>query len=158
LVDYEISDTNYDVDLSKGGAADTKDNRLLAGITWENTIQTTGKLRLGQSKRKVDGGKDIDKFTWDLGMTWKPLVLDTININAGARTSDATLPYTSVENTNYSVSWTHDWLRSPKYYVANFGVSTDDYTGIPNRSDDVTTYGVAVNYQMRRWLILNAGN
>jgi hypothetical protein len=107
LVDYEISDTNYD-----GTSPDTKDNRLLAGITWENTVQTTGKLRLGQSKRKVDGGKDIDKFTWDLGMTWKPLVLDTININAGARTSDATLPYTSVENTNYSVSWTHDWLRA----------------------------------------------
>jgi hypothetical protein len=155
LVDYEISDTNYDVDLSKGGAADTKDNRLLAGITWENTIQTTGKLRLGQSKRKVDGGKDIDKFTWDLGMAWKPLVLDTININAGARTSDATLPYTSVENTNYSVSWTHDWLDRLNT-TANFGVSTDDYTGIPNRSDDVTTYGIAVNYQMRRWLILNA--
>jgi hypothetical protein len=159
LVDYEISDTNYDVDLSKGGAADTKDNRLLAGITWENTVQTTGKLRLGQSKRKVDGGKDIDKFTWDLGMTWKPLVLDTININAGARTSDATLPYTSVENTNYSVSWTHDWLDRLNT-TANFGVSTDDYSGNPlpidNRSDDVTTYGVAVNYQMRRWLILNA--
>jgi len=28
---------------------------------------------------------------------------------------------------------------------------------IDNRADDVTTYGVAVNYQMRRWLILNAG-
>jgi hypothetical protein len=27
---------------------------------------------------------------------------------------------------------------------------------IDNRSDDVTTYGIAVNYQMRRWLILNA--
>lgn len=151
LVDYEISDTNYD-----GTSPDTKDNRLLAGITWENTVQTTGKLRLGQSKRKVDGGKDIDKFTWDLGMAWKPLVLDTININAGARTSDATLPYTSVENTNYSISWTHDWLERVNT-VVNFGVSTDDYTGTPNRSDDVTTYGVAVNYQMRRWLILNAG-
>jgi hypothetical protein len=68
-------------------------------------------LRLGQSKRKLMARKDIDKFTWDLGMAWKPLVLDTININAGARTSDATLPYTSVENTNYSVSWTHDWLE-----------------------------------------------
>lgn len=159
LVDYEISDTNYDVDLSKGGAADTKDNRLLAGITWENTVQTTGKLRLGQSKRKVDGGKDIDKFTWDLGMTWKPLALDTININAGARTSDATLPYTSVENTNYSVSWMHDWLDRVNTTVS-FGSSKDDYAGNPlardNRSDDVTTYGVAVNYQMRRWLILNA--
>jgi hypothetical protein len=62
-------------------------------------------------------------------MTWKPLVLDTININAGARTSDATLPYTSVENTNYSVSWTHDWLDRLNT-TANFGVSTDDYTGI----------------------------
>lgn len=151
LIDYEISDTNYD-----GASPDTKDNRLLAGVTWENTVQTTGKLRLGQSKRKVDGGKDIDKFTWDLGMAWKPVVLDTININAGAKVTDSSdSRYSAVENTNYSVSWTHDWLDRLNT-TANFDVSTDDYTGIPNRSDDVTTYGVAVNYQMRRWLILNA--
>ena len=155
LVDYEISDTNYD-----GTSPDTKDNRLLAGITWENTAQTTGKLRLGQGKRQTDSAKDINKFTWDLGMVWKPLVLDAINVSAGARTSDASFPYSSVENTNYSASWTHDWLDRVNT-VVSLGASTDDYDIAPGvvasaRSDDVTTYGVAVNYQMRRWLILNA--
>ena len=92
LVDYEVSDTNYDADPAIGGTADTTDNRLLAGVTWENTAQTTGKLRLGQGKRQIDGAKDINKFTWDLGMVWKPLALDTINVNAGARTADASFP------------------------------------------------------------------
>lgn len=162
LVDYEVSDTNYDADPAIGGTADTTDNRLLAGVTWENTAQTTGKLRLGQGKRQIDGAKDINKFTWDLGMVWKPLALDTINVNAGARTADASFPYGSVENTNYSASWTHDWLDRVNT-VVSLGSSTDDYDIAPNapvgtsvRSDDVTTYGVAVNYQMRRWLILNA--
>ena len=45
--------------------------------------------------------------------------------------------------------------------MVSLGKSKDDYVGNPlpidNRADDVTTYGVAVNYQMRRWLILNAG-
>ena len=157
LVDYEISDTNYD-----GTSPDTKDNRLLAGITWENTAQTTGKLRLGQGKRQTDSAKDINKFTWDLGMVWKPLILDTININGGARTTDASAPYSSVESTNYGVSWTHDWLDRVNT-VVSLGTSKDDYQIAPNaplgtilRADDVTTYGFAVNYQMRRWLILNA--
>lgn len=160
LVDYEVSDTNYDADPAIGGTADTTDNRLLAGVTWENTAQTTGKLRLGQGKRQIDGAKDINKFTWDLGMVWKPLALDTINVNAGARTTDASAPYSSVQNTNYSASWTHDWLDRVNT-VVSLGSSTDDYDIAPGvvasaRSDDVTTYGVALNYQMRRWLILNA--
>jgi hypothetical protein len=159
LIDYEVSDTNYD-----GTSPDAKDNRLLAGITWENTVQSTGKLRLGQGKRQIDGQKDISKFTWDLGMAWKPVVLDTININAGAKATDSSdSRYSAVENTNYSVSWTHDWLERVNT-VVSLGVSSDDYTvsstapiGTGARTDDTTTYGVAVNYQMRRWLILNAG-
>lgn len=163
LVDYEISDTNYDKDVAQGGTADTKDNRLLAGVTWENTVQSTGKLRLGQGKRKVDGAKDIDKFTWDLAFIWKPVSLDTINVSAGAKTTDATFPNASVENTNYNLSWTHDWLDRVSSTV-NLGAAKDDYDLAPNapagtiiRSDDTKTYGLAVNYQMRRWLVLTAG-
>lgn len=162
LVDYEVSDTNYDADPAIGGTADTTDNRLLAGVTWENTAQTTGKLRLGQGKRQIDGAKDINKFTWDLGMVWKPLVLDTVNLNMGARTTDASAPYSSVDGTTYSASWTHDWLDRVNT-VVSLSASKDDYQiapnapiGTPFRADDVTTYGFAVNYQMRRWLILNA--
>lgn len=155
LVDYEYSDTNYKTNAT----ADTQDNRILMGLTWENTAQTTGKLRLGQGKRKVDGGADINKFTWDLGVVWKPVPLDTIAINGGARASDATVPYTSVENTNYSLSWTHDWLDRFNTTIS-LGSSKEDYKGNPkpvdNRNDDTKTYGVAANYQMRRWLVLNA--
>lgn len=157
LVDYEISDTNYD-----GFSPDTKDNRILAGITWENTAQTTGKLRLGQGKRSVDGGADIDKFTWDLGMVWKPLPLDTISLNGGAKTSDASVPYSSVESTTYSASWTHDWLDRVNT-VFTLGASTDDYELAPGapagtivRADESMNYGFSVNYQMRRWLVFGA--
>lgn len=149
LVDYEISDTNYD-----GTSPDTKDNRILAGITWENTVQSTGKLRLGQSNRQIDGAADLDKFTWDLGLVWKPVALDTISINGGARASDG-VENTTIENTNYSASWTHDWADRFNTTLS-LGVSEDDYQGVV-RNDETTTYGISANYQMRRWLILNAG-
>ncbi len=161
LIDYEYSDTNYKTDIVKGGTADTQDARILAGLTWENSAQTTGKLRLGQGKRQVDGGADINKFTWDLGVVWKPVALDTININGGARASDASGNYVSVENANYSLSWTHDWLDRFNTTVS-LGSSKDDYTVKPGvvgavaRNDDTKTYGVAANYQMRRWLTFNA--
>lgn len=149
LVDYEISDTNYD-----GTSPDTKDNRILAGITWENAIQSTGKLRLGQSNRQIDGAADLDKFTWDLGLIWKPVALDTISINGGARASDGVNNRT-IENTNYSVSWTHDWADRFNTTLS-LGVSEDDYQGVV-RTDETTSYGIFVNYQMRRWLVLSAG-
>ena len=94
-------------------------------------------------------------------MVWKPVALDTININGGARASDASGNYVSVENTNYSLSWTHDWLDRFNTTVS-LGSSKDDYTVKPGvvgavaRNDDTKTYGVAANYQMRRWLTFNA--
>ena len=161
LIDYERIDTNFKSDVLKGGSPDTLDNRLLVGVSWENTAQTTGKLRLGQGKREIDGADDISKFTWDLTGIWKPRVFDSVSVNAGARTSDASQPYSSVENTHYSASWTHDWA-SRFNTVLSLGFSNDDYELIPGvkdiaRSDDTTTYGIAANYQMRRWLVLTAG-
>jgi hypothetical protein len=62
----------------------------------------------------------------------------------------------SVENTNYSLSWTHDWLDRFNTTVS-LGSSKDDYKGCNiARNDDTKTYGVAANYQMRRWLTFNA--
>lgn len=167
LADYEMSDTNYKTNFVKGvggapntGTADAVDNRILVGVTWENTAQTTGKIRLGQGKREVDGASDISKFTWDLGVTWKPVALDTINISGGAKATDATGDYSSVENTNYGVSWTHDWLDRFNTSLS-LGAAKDDYALAPGkiaaaRNDDTKTYGISANYQMRRWLILNA--
>ncbi len=160
LVDYERQDTNYKTDPLAGGYADALDNRLLVGVTWENTAQTTGKLRLGNGKRKVDGQKELTKFTWDLIGTWSPQARDVVNVDAGARAGDANLPYTSVENTHFTASWTHDWLDRVNT-VVTLGTAKDDYKGNPlpvdNRSDDTKTYGLATNYQMRRWLVLSAG-
>lgn len=163
LVDYEFSDTSYEFGVAQGGTADTKDNRILGGITWENTVQTTGKLRLGQGKRSVDGGKEISKFTWDLSTVWKPVPLDTITITGGAKTTDASFPNSAVQNTFYNVSWAHQWLDRVNT-VLSLGTSKDDYTLAPNavagttpRADDSTSFGLNVNYQMRRWLILGAG-
>lgn len=153
LIDYERTDTNYKSAL---GAPDSLDNRLLVGVLWENTAQTTGKLRLGQGKRETEGKKDISKFTWDLAATWKPLAFDTINIDGGARTADANDPYTAVETTHLSVSWAHSWLERVNT-VVSLGTSKDDYEGAPARSDDGMTYGLSTNYQMRRWLVLSAG-
>lgn len=155
LIDYERTDIDY---KSGGGTPDALDNRLLAGLTWENTAQTTGKLRLGQGKREVEGLDDISKFTWDLGLVWQPRLFDKVTLDAGARSGDASLPYVAVENTHYVAGWEHSWADRLNT-VVTLGVSTDDYEAQPGtaaRSDDTNMYGVAVNYQMRRWLILNA--
>jgi len=163
LLDYERVDTNYktNFDSVKGvGTPDALDNRFLVGVTWDGTAQTTGKIRLGQGKREVDGLGSKDRFTWDLGVVWKPRALDTVNLNGGASIVDATGDYLAAENTHYSVSWTHDWADRFNT-VLTLGLSNDDYSVKPGtlakaRSDDGKTYGIGANYQMRRWLVLTA--
>jgi hypothetical protein len=55
------------------------------------------------------------------------------------------------------LSWAHDWLDRFNTTVS-LGSSKDDYKGAtPARSDDSKNYGLSANYQMRRWLVLNAG-
>ncbi|PTQ89077.1 outer membrane beta-barrel protein [Agitococcus lubricus] len=155
LIDIEHATTEYE---SSSGSPDSTDNRIFAGIEWKGTAQTTGKLRLGQSKREVDGLDDKSKFSWDVDVIWQPRQFDSINLNSGNRLSDATLPYVSLENTHYGVSWKHDWAERLNT-VVSLGFSTDDYeapAGVKNRTDDSSQYGVSVNYQMRRWLIWNA--
>jgi len=160
LVDYELVDTQYENAPSQGGTADSKDTRTLLGVSWENTIQTTGKLRIGKQKREVVGASSIDKTTWDLGAQLKPTPLDSFNIDASLRVSDATAPFSSTESTSYSISWAHNWMERLSTKL-NASQSKSDYvfapgkTGIP-RSDDSNTYGVNVSYQMRRWLVLGA--
>ena len=47
-------------------------------------------------------------------------------------------------------SWTQGWTSAISTTVS-FGTGDDDYDET-NRSDDVTNYGISLDYEFRRWL------
>ncbi|MFP5429724.1 MAG: hypothetical protein ACLGHE_01910, partial [Gammaproteobacteria bacterium] len=73
--------------------------------------------------------------------------------------TDGTLPTISIEQTNYSVAWSQDWLERLTSTVS-FGVLDEDHqmqVGSAPREDQTETIGVRLDYQMRRWLVLGGG-
>jgi hypothetical protein len=72
---------------------------------------------------------------------------------------DGTYPTTTIDSRNITLGWTHDW--SDRWQsILKAGIGKDDHdvvAGFPGRQDDNVNYGLALNYQMRRWLILGAG-
>lgn len=156
----------FDIERSEGSyknavtanASDFEQTAFLVGATWENSAQTTGRIRLGQTERTVESGFDKSGFTYDANVTWSPRELTRFNFTLSQGFSDGTLPTASIETTNYSVAWSQDWLERLSTTLS-FGLTNQDHERIDNviREDDVTNIGAKVDYQMRRWLVFGAG-
>lgn len=152
--DLERVDTNY-----SGSASDVVDDRYYVGVAWENSVQTTGKLRLGQSKRDVSGGKSTSRFSWDAGVVWSPLARDSVSFVTGRKTVEADDTQGTSVDTNASIAWKHAWLERLNSEVG-FGKFQTEYIntkGVNYRDDDSDKWRIAMNYQMRRWAVIHAG-
>ena len=55
-----------------------------------------------------------------------------------------------IDSTITRAIWTQDWTGLIST-TANYGVGDHDYEGT-NRSDDVSNYGISLDYKFRRWL------
>lgn len=157
ILDLEYNDGDYDSQATSLVSDYTERNALL-GVTWESTANTTGKLRVGEGKRKNPKGT-ISKPIWDLGVQWSPRDRDQVTFNTMQRFQDGNGGAT-MESTTYSAGWSHDWLPRLQSSL-NASWTKDSYqksaTLPTGRDDDTMKYGAALNYQMRRWLVLGTG-
>ncbi|HEX6591684.1 MAG TPA: outer membrane beta-barrel protein [Moraxellaceae bacterium] len=159
LIDLERNKGSYS-DSATATSSDYTETNYLLGVSWESTASTTGKIRFGNSKRELTNvGADRSKTTWDAGIVWTPLERARFTLDASQRFQDGTYPTVVIDSKNLALGWTHDW--SDRWQsVLTAGLGKDDHTRVPAagpREDDMHDYGFALNYQMRRWLILGAG-
>lgn len=155
--DIERSEGSYK-NAATAAQSDFEQTAFLVGATWENSAQTTGRVRFGQTERSVESGFDKSGFTYDANVTWSPRELTHFNFALSQGFSDGTLPTASIETTNYSAAWTQDWLERLSTTLS-YGLTNQDHNRIDNvvRDDDLKTIGAKVDYQMRRWLVFGAG-
>lgn len=150
--DLEHLDTNY-----SGATPDSVDDRYYVGVAWENSAQTTGKLRIGDSKRDVSGAKKSSKLSWEAGVVWTPMDRDTFNFMTGRKIVEAEGTLSASVDTSFSAAWKHAWLDRLNTEVG-YGTFNTEYLNLATpREDDTDKIRLAVNYQMRRWVVLHAG-
>lgn len=136
---------------------------LLTGLTWEATAKTTGSVKFGREKKRFDDSRIGDKSTgmWEVGATWEPRTYSHFSLTTrssfdeGYGYDNTNANASTIKTRSTTLSWKHDWaerLSSDLSYTR----TDQDYQDI-NRKDKINTYGIGLNYAMRRWLDIGIG-
>lgn len=148
---FEVSNEDIDYDLSTV-TLDSNERKYLLGATWDATAKTSGTFKFGYAEKDFDSAarEDSDGLSWELAMRWSPKSYSVVDVATSkeAEETDGTGNY--IDTTTLDLQWTHAWSdlwRTRVYY----GVSNDEYVSSA-REDDQLSYGVGVDYDMRRWL------
>jgi len=131
---------------------DSLKQRYLFGGTWSYSAKIQASARIGYLRQEFDNPKSAkyDDVTWDLSASWAPLTYSRLDLSI-ARDVNPTLASDNLRASDrYRLGWTHDW--TPRVKTQLFGSRENaDNLGI-NRQDDYTSFGVDLNYGLRRWL------
>jgi hypothetical protein len=149
LLEGRYKDFDYKRDEAQ---LDSNEYRLRAGVTWEATAATTGFAKIGWQEKNFDSDlrEDGDKPAWDVGVEWSPLTYSTFGLNTQRKFDESTGVGDFIDRRETRISWRHAWrqyVSSNLYYSAG----RDNYNG-SSREDDVSGFGLSVDYAMRAYL------
>jgi hypothetical protein len=153
VVEYNSATFEYDTALSAAQNLDSDEDKILFGVVWEATGNTTGTAKVGRVDKAFDSASR-DDFTgtiWLGQADWTPSEQTLVTLYSSQEPRETAVGNGNfVDGTMTGASWTQGWTSSISTTV-NYGMGDDDYDET-NRSDDVTNYGVSVDYEFRRFL------
>lgn len=156
FADFQSVDTSYDL-IDPTGDRDSKTNTARLGIEWEATAASEGSIKVGYQRKSFDNEErqDFSGLSWEAKVSWKPLTYSVFDFTSGRTSRDPNGFGDYVKETSYGVKWNHKWsdLFSSAIGYSHFD---DIYTGV-DREDKSKLYLFSVNYNVSRWLTLEAG-
>ena len=149
----EVRQINNNYTGVTGAQPNNTERRYLAGVTWEATAATTGTVKVGRSQKSFsDSTASLSGNSWEGSVRWVPLTYSTVDLMTSRTAGESTGVGTSLDNTNYSLAWTHNWSSQWATRLSAGKLKTDFVNSTPMRSDDTKNYGARLTYDMRRWL------
>jgi polysaccharide biosynthesis protein VpsM len=160
FAEYEFADIQYDTDSE----SDSTENRYYAGLEWDVTAKTNGRIKLGYIEKEFDAA-NVDKqsdFSIEIqgqhNFTPKR-ALKVIGFRK-FNESDMIGAYASI-STGISVAWlqrfTEKWSGT-----LNGSFTRDEYEGLfvfrgitDEREDDIFSIAPALRYKFRDWMIFD---
>jgi hypothetical protein len=148
---FEVRNKDIDYDLSTV-SLDSSELKYLLGATWDATAKTSGTVKFGYAEKDFDSAarEDDDGVSWELSMRWSPKSYSVVDISTDKKAEETDGTGNYIDMTSLDLQWTHAWSdiwRSRLYY----GASNSDYVS-STREDDLISYGLGVDYDVRRWL------
>lgn len=137
---------------------DGSELRMMAGLKWEASAQTTGEFKVGQLEKKYTSSTRTayTSTSWEGAVRWSPvsyLNIDLTSSKAPVETTLAGSKAIDVSNTGLMVAYD---LNDRVTFKADGSQVKEEFVGA-TRSDSTDNYGVKAEYKIRSWLIGEAG-
>lgn len=130
---------------------------LLTGLTWDATAKTTGTVKFGAERKKFDTSTidDNSGSMWEVGVKWMPRTYSTFNLQTRRALDEGDDGASAIQSQSTTLSWKHEWLDRLSSDVS-FSYTDNEYQDY-ERDDQLSVFGVGLNYEMRRWLDIGIG-
>ena len=157
FVELAQTDIEYDVLPLSEESLNSEEQNTSLGMDWEVTGRTSGSIKIGRVKKDFDAiaRNDLTLTNWKANVLWSPKTYSRLSLSASKAPRETNGTGTFIESTDYSAQWSHDW-SDYLHGAVNIGFGKEDYVD-DTRSDDRTSYGVSVKYDLDRWVSLTAG-
>ena len=151
----EARHTHYN--YATNNAIDSNNMALLGGVTWDATAKTSGTVKVGGERKRFDDASSNDNSgsLLEVGVTWMPRTYSTLDLSIRRALDEGDNGASAIQAQSTSLSWKHQWL-SRLTSNASVSVSDKEYQDI-SRDDTLSTLGLGLTYEMRRWLDVGVG-
>lgn len=164
---------------------DSEETEYLVGLDLAATAKTTGRLRVGTTKREfkwkpaqwadaqaaaTSNAQATDTpvtpaiifptdpgtdFYWEVAAVWAPRTYSHFELNARTSTREALGVGNFIRSKDYMLQWAHQWNKRVRSSI-DFSIGTDEYVGA-SRVDDRTSYNLRLEYDLGDLLNLGFG-
>ncbi len=152
LLDVEKGDSDF-----PSSNRDFEDTSYGAGIQWDATAKTTGRIIVGHTEAEFDDLtlSDFSGSFWEASINWQPMRRTSIELASSKSVSAAFDASNYFVSREYSVAWRHQW---PGRLVTAVDYSFREQDFDPGtREDEVDSFGISANYEWRKHVILGLG-
>lgn len=151
---FEARNKDVDYDVDPASSLDSNTWKYFVGATWEGTARTTGTVKVGLTDKSFASASrdDFTAASWEASVRWAPKTYSVVDISTGRSGNESSGNGDFIDSKTFNVNWNHGWndLVSTD---AGFGLTKETYEGAADgRKDDITSFNLGLNYDMRRWL------
>ncbi|HDZ57869.1 MAG TPA: DUF560 domain-containing protein [Pseudomonas xinjiangensis] len=142
---------------------DGTNSAALVGATWEATAKTRGSLRVGAERKNFDSNERTDYTSpmWEAEIAYLPRTYSIFKLNARRAFDEGEDAAATVERMTTVLSWEHEWTSristELEYLFSDRDYKDREELPLGDREDELTAYGIGVNYALDRWVDLTLG-
>lgn len=157
VLDAQAKDIEYDEERIGQPGRDGQQLRLRAGVTWEPTGQTRGRIRVGRIEKEFDdpGRSTFSGISWQADLRWSPRSYSHIDLLTSREPVETIGDGDFMDSRTHRLTWSHEWSDLWESRIG-FRIRDEDFVGI-DRKEEMTEWSFNLDYRLRRWVFLQFG-